>query len=651
MTEIYRPSVAINDVAHEAKELLARLCDVLERIGETLAGITSPSVDPTAEPTSAGTQTPGVRVGASLGPYRIQALLGAGGMGEIYRATDSRLGRTVALKVLPQRLSADAHRRRRLSHEGRLLSVINHPHICTLYDVGHSRGVDFLVMEQLEGRTLAQRVAAGPVRLSEALRIGSQIANALEALHCAGIVHGDLKPANIMLTRRRDADNHAVVPIVKLLDFGLARAEALEASDPTDASERPTKADPNNLEGTWPYMAPEQFAGQEIGLQTDVWALGVILYEMVCGRRPFEQPTAAALMASILGATPPPVSEMSPECSDEVGRIIERCLEKDASRRWASCSLIAKQLARCACKCRVVTYGGRTGSRSLLKLLKTTAAVSAVFGLLQTPAPSSAQPPTATTLERPQMEEFLTRGRVSDLRRISTGVTGSSRAVVTWQGSSHDAHVQTVDTYLGQGSGPPNLSDRYTFNVAAYRLDKMLGLNMVPVSVKRTVGGQPAAVTWWVDDVAMMEIERNKLDLDPPEAKAWRDQIHKAVLFQQLISNSDFNQTNILITRDWRLWLIDFTRSFRGYRKVDRIDRVARIEPEVREALVRLDEEDLRAEMKGLLTVRQMRAILARRDLILEHFDEKPGSSRRAAIIPPDRHSIETVAASAVACH
>jgi hypothetical protein len=230
-------------------------------------------------------------------------------------------------------------------------------------------------------------------------------------------------------------------------------------------------------------------------------------------------------------------------------------------------------------------------------------------------------PAAAAAWDRSQMEEMLLQGRVTKQRRLSVGVSGSSRAVVSWQELSHDAHIQTIDTFLGSGARFTNQSDSFRYNVAAYRLDRMLGLGMVPVSVERMVDGQPAAVTWWVDDVEMMELDRRKLDSRPPDVRAWNEQMDRVWIFQELISNSDCNQTNLLITRDWKIWLVDFTRAFRVHSKLMKPDTLRRLDPSLRHALARLDEASLWAEMKGLLSRAQVRGMLARRDLILKQFD------------------------------
>src|SRR5437867_8821928 len=212
--------------------------------------------------------------GTCLGPYEILALLGAGGMGEVYRARDTRLDRTVAVKVLPEHLSADPERRQRFEREARAISSLNHPHICTLHDIGRAGDVDFLVMEYLEGETLSERLSKGPLPAEEALRYGVQMADALDKAHRNGIVHRDLKPGNIMLTRAG----------AKLLDFGLAktgppaRSGAVLTALPT---ENLTLTGAGTVLGTFQYMAPEQLEGHEANPLTDIFAFGMVLYEML----------------------------------------------------------------------------------------------------------------------------------------------------------------------------------------------------------------------------------------------------------------------------------------------------------------------------------------------------------------------------------
>ena len=214
--------------------------------------------------------------GATLGPYEILARTGAGGMGEVYKARDTRLHRTVAIKVLPAALTADPDARQRLDREAKAVAALSHPHICSLFDIGHQDGTDFLVMEFLEGETLAQRLTRGKLPLDEALRTGIQIADALGTAHKAGIIHRDLKPGNVMLTKRG----------ATLLDFGLAKPPpvALSAGMTQVATEQPLTG-VGTLLGTLQYMAPEQLQGLPADARTDVFAFGCVLYEMVTGRR------------------------------------------------------------------------------------------------------------------------------------------------------------------------------------------------------------------------------------------------------------------------------------------------------------------------------------------------------------------------------
>jgi serine/threonine protein kinase len=215
--------------------------------------------------------------GTKLGPYEIVSPLGAGGMGEVYRARDTRLGRDVAVKILPKEMSADATRKQRFEREAKTISGLNHPNICTLHDVGSQDGVDYLVMECVEGETLAKRLEKGPLPLEQVLKYGAQIADALDKAHRAGIVHRDLKPGNIMLTSSG----------AKLLDFGLAKpVEALTSGlTLTAAAAHPSPVTQEGMVvGTFQYMSPEQVEGKEVDGRSDVFSLGAVLYEMVAGK-------------------------------------------------------------------------------------------------------------------------------------------------------------------------------------------------------------------------------------------------------------------------------------------------------------------------------------------------------------------------------
>jgi Tol biopolymer transport system component len=274
---------------------------------------------------------------ARLGPYEIVALIGAGGMGEVYRARDTRLGRDVAIKVLSAHLSANPELRTRFEREARAISQLNHPHICTLYDIGHHEGIDYLVMECLEGETLAARLGKGPLPPAEVLRYGIEIANALDCAHRGGIVHRDLKPGNVMLTKGG----------TKLMDFGLARATGLApaagALTESRTASHPLTAE-GTIVGTFQYMAPEQLEGKEADARTDLWALGCVLYEMTTGRRAFEGDSQASLIAAIMDREPPEITALKPMSPPALEHAVKRCLAKDPGERWQSARDVAHEL-------------------------------------------------------------------------------------------------------------------------------------------------------------------------------------------------------------------------------------------------------------------------------------------------------------------
>jgi serine/threonine protein kinase/Tol biopolymer transport system component len=279
--------------------------------------------------------TPGTR----LGPYEIAGPLGAGGMGEVYRARDTRLGRTVALKTVRSDVAGDPARRRRLEREAKAVAALNHPHICTLYDVGeHHDGSLFLVMEVVEGEPLSARLARGPLPPADVLTCAIQIADALDQAHRQGVVHRDLKPANIMLAhglRGADRTLH-----VTLLDFGLAslRDEALVAEAPTLTQ---PLTEVGQVLGTLPYMAPEQIEGRGADARSDIFAFGVVVLEMATGRRAFDGPTAASLAAAVLGTPPPALATVQPRA---LARLLEVCLARDPEARWSSMHDVLLQL-------------------------------------------------------------------------------------------------------------------------------------------------------------------------------------------------------------------------------------------------------------------------------------------------------------------
>ena len=274
--------------------------------------------------------------GSRLGPYEILSPLGAGGMGEVYRARDTRLERTVAIKVLQASLAADPDRRLRFEREARAVSSLNHPHICTLHDIGQQDGFDYLVMECVEGQTLAERLEKGPLPLDQVLRYGGEMAGALDRAHRAGIVHRDLKPANVMLTKSG----------VKLLDFGLAKLRTEGGAGTLSAlatAEKPLTGE-GTLLGTLPYMSPEQVEGKEADARSDIWALGTVLYEMATGKPAFEGKSQASLIAAILEHEPQPITSLQPLAPPALERLVKACLAKDPDERWQSAHDVAVEL-------------------------------------------------------------------------------------------------------------------------------------------------------------------------------------------------------------------------------------------------------------------------------------------------------------------
>jgi eukaryotic-like serine/threonine-protein kinase len=286
--------------------------------------------------------------GTRLGPYEIQSPLGAGGMGEVYRAKDTRLDRTVAIKVLPSHLSSDPELKQRMEREAKAISALQHANICTLYDIGAQDGTDFLVMEYLEGQTLAERLAKGPLPLDQVLKIGTEIAQALEKAHQQGIIHRDLKPANIMLTKAG----------AKLMDFGLAKPEMSIASKTVEpfTPSTPTMnlasltsaASPltqkGAIIGTFQYMAPEVLQGAEADARSDLFSFGCVLYEMITGRRAFEGKSQLSVFTAILEKDPEPISAMQPLAPPMLDRVVGACLAKDPADRFQSAHDMAMDL-------------------------------------------------------------------------------------------------------------------------------------------------------------------------------------------------------------------------------------------------------------------------------------------------------------------
>ncbi len=272
--------------------------------------------------------------GTKLGRYEIRAPLGAGGMGEVYLAEDTQLGRRVAIKFLPLETIANENSRKRLVREARAAATLDHPNICSIYEVGEVDDRSFIVMQYIEGETLDIRMRRKPLGLSESLAIATQVADALTEAHAHGVIHRDIKPSNIIITSRGQA---------KVMDFGLAKISGFEVAQ----SEAPTEAfltTPGTVIGTVPYMSPEQVKGENVDARSDIFSFGVMLYEMVCGRQPFASESAAATASAILTHEPPPLARYCADVPDELQRIIRKCLEKDRERRCQTMRDVALDL-------------------------------------------------------------------------------------------------------------------------------------------------------------------------------------------------------------------------------------------------------------------------------------------------------------------
>jgi len=274
--------------------------------------------------------------GTKLGPYEIQSPIGAGGMGEIYRAHDSRLGRDVAVKILPEHLSSDAALKTRFEREARAVSALNHPNICTLYDVGTQDGTSYLVMELIDGQSLAERLRRGLLPLDQCLRIGREIADALDQAHKRGIIHRDIKPGNIMLTKSG----------AKLLDFGLARPVVTPATSTTLTQTTPSLpvTQEGTIVGTFQYMSPEQVEGKELDARSDIFSFGAVLYEMVTGKRAFEGKSNLSVASAILEKDPEPIGQINPLSPLSLNHVVRRCLAKDPEDRWQTARDLAGEL-------------------------------------------------------------------------------------------------------------------------------------------------------------------------------------------------------------------------------------------------------------------------------------------------------------------
>src|SRR5215831_2476723 len=274
--------------------------------------------------------------GTHLGPYEITTPLGAGGMGEVYRARDTRLERSVAIKILPEQLCKDPTRKQRFEREAKTISGLNHPHICVLHDVGSQDGLDYLVMECVEGETLSKRLEKGPLPLEQVLRFGMEIAGALDKAHRSGVVHRDLKPGNVMLTATG----------AKLLDFGLAKPSTatLSGMTMTAATSLSPVTQAGIVVGTFQYMSPEQIEGKELDARSDIFSLGAVLYEMITGKKAFEGKSQLSVASAILESEPAPIGTIKPMAPPALDHVVRKCIAKAVEERWQSAGDLGSEL-------------------------------------------------------------------------------------------------------------------------------------------------------------------------------------------------------------------------------------------------------------------------------------------------------------------
>src|SRR5712692_7774116 len=380
--------------------------------------------------------------GTRLGPYEIGAPLGAGGMGEVYRALDTRLERTVAIKILPPQLSDDPVRKQRFEREAKTISSLNHPHICVLYDVGHQDGTDYLVMECLEGETLAKRLEKGPLPLDQVLKFGGQIADGLDKAHRGGVVHRDLKPGNIMLTSSG----------AKLLDFGLAKPAAPLAAIATrsaDAAQAKPVTAQGTIVGTIQYMSPEQVEGKELDARSDVFSLGAVLYEMLTGQRAFQGKSQLSVASAILEKEPAPISTIKPLTPPALDRAIRHCLAKDPEDRWQTARDLLLELkwiaegGSAAAPAKTAVNSGALGRRVLAMSLGTLLLGAGIASLATwNLKPTPPRPVTRTMITLPPGQRLAGL----DQPAVALSPDGTHLAYVAIQGGIQQLYLRAMDS-------------------------------------------------------------------------------------------------------------------------------------------------------------------------------------------------------------
>jgi predicted Ser/Thr protein kinase len=381
-------------------ELFRELASLLAYEERAERFMASPALEMLGAGDAGGPQSPRFREGLPIGPYRVAALIGRGGMGEVYQATDTRLGREVALKFLPPHYAATPHALERFRREARAISSLNHPNICTLYDIGEHDGQPFLVMERIEGESLRQRLTGAPLPAAELISIASQICDALEAAHGNGIVHRDIKPANILLTEHGR---------VKILDFGLAKLRAEPNAPPEAIRASASRATGETITiqgramGTASYMSPEQAHGDDVDERSDLFSLGVILYQITTGARPFDRGTPEQTCEAVLSQRPAPPRQLNPAIPAELERIILRTLEKERTARYAGAAELRADLERLRpTSTRGPAWGAAIAGVLILAVGAAVAAVrSGWFGTASLMPELAARQVTANTLEDP----------------------------------------------------------------------------------------------------------------------------------------------------------------------------------------------------------------------------------------------------------
>jgi serine/threonine protein kinase/Tol biopolymer transport system component len=379
--------------------------------------------------------------GTRLGPYEITGALGAGGMGEVYRALDTRLQRTVAIKILPAHLSSDPIHKQRFEREAKTISNLNHPHICVVHDVGHQDGIDYLVMECLEGETLSKRLEKGSLPLEQALKFGMQVAEALDKAHRHGVIHRDLKPGNIMLTASG----------TKLLDFGLAKAAVPFAAGATltAATKQSPVTEQGAIVGTFQYMSPEQVEGEEVDARSDLFSFGAVLYEMLTGQRAFPGKSQMSVASAILEKEPAPIRNLRPMVPPALEHAICRCLAKDPEERWQTArdlQLELKWIAEGGSQTTSLPSGamqGGLGRRALLLSVGALALGAVIVSLAswnRKPAPSS--PITRTVITLPAGQ------RLAGLEQPAVALSpdGTHLAYVAIQGGTQQLYLRPMDS-------------------------------------------------------------------------------------------------------------------------------------------------------------------------------------------------------------